>query len=110
MGLLMAAAEIEIDKSKGLFHNIRQMQEWRNLVTHSSPYAIEPTEICDTTRTPRKLHEKNKHRDYARMATHIKAKRFYQVALGDIGLVSDRTGQDHRTSEPSSLLGLLRHG
>src|SRR3546814_13359726 len=86
MGRLMAAAEIEIDKSKGLFHNIRQMQEWRNLVTHASPYALEPTEICDTTRAPRKLHEKTKHRDYARMATPTNAKWFYEVALGYIGL------------------------
>src|SRR3546814_3866805 len=60
VGLLMAAAEIEIDKSKALFHNIRQMQEWRILVTHASPYAIEPTGIYDTTMDPRQLHERLK--------------------------------------------------
>ena len=52
MGMLMSAAAIEIDRGQGLFQHIGQMQVWRNLVTHASPYGIEPTEIDNTVDTP----------------------------------------------------------
>lgn len=54
----MSAAGIEVDKGSGLFQHIGQMQEWRNLVTHASPYEVEPTEIPDTVQAPHKLHQK----------------------------------------------------
>lgn len=37
MDMLMSVMGIEVDKGGGLFQHIKQMQEWRNLVSHSSP-------------------------------------------------------------------------
>lgn len=98
MGMLMSAAGIEIDKGSGLFQYVGQMQEWRNLVTHASPYEIEPTEIENTTSTPGKLHEKKRRLEYTRMADPENAKKFYGTALAFINLVTDRTGINPRAS------------
>ncbi|MBN6729305.1 hypothetical protein [Burkholderia multivorans] len=96
MELLMSAAGIEVDKGSGLFQHIGQMQEWRNLVTHASPYEVEPTEIPDTVQAPHKLHQKKKHLDYARMAEPDHAKKFYETAVAYIELVKQRTDLDPR--------------
>lgn len=98
MEMLMSAAGIEIDKGNGLFQYVGQMQEWRNLVTHASPYEIEPTEIENTTSAPGKLHEKKRRLEYTRMADPENAKKFYGTALAFINLVTDRTGIDPRAS------------
>lgn len=98
MEMLMSAAGIEIDRGTGLFQHIGQMQEWRNLVTHASPYEIEPTEIENTTSAPGKLHEKKRRLEYARMADAESAKKFYETALNFINLVTDQTGIDPRAS------------
>lgn len=92
MQLLMSAAGIEIDKRHGMFRDIGQMQQWRNLVTHSSPYEIEPTEIQDSVKAPLKLHQKTRHLDYARMADPKNATRFYNTAAGYIEMVKGRSG------------------
>lgn len=94
MDMLMSAAGIEVDKGSGLFHHIGQMQIWRNLVSHASPYEIEPTEIPNTVEAPRKLHQKKRHLEYARMADAQNAKKFYETAAAYIGLVKERTGID----------------
>jgi hypothetical protein len=98
MDLLMGAADIEVDRSKGLFQRIGQMQEWRNLVTHASPYEVGPTEIADTIKAPRKLHEKTRRLDYARFADPENSKIFYESAFTYIQLVKERTGLDPRAS------------
>lgn len=98
MEMLMSAADIEIDKSNGLFQHIGQMQEWRNLVTHASPYEIGPTAIEDTIGAPGKLHEKKKRLEYTRMADAENAKKFYQAALDFINLVTGQTCIDPRAS------------
>ncbi|TJW03734.1 MAG: hypothetical protein E5W82_32285 [Mesorhizobium sp.] len=92
MELLMSAAGIEIDKSQGLFRDIGQMQQWRNLVTHSSPYEIGPTEIRDTVKAPVRLHRKNMQLDYARKTDPENAVRFYNTAVAYTTLVKERTG------------------
>lgn len=104
MQLLMSAAGIEIDKSQGIFRDIGQMQQWRNLVTHSSPYKIEITEIQDTINAPLRLHEKTKHLDYTRMADPINATRFYKTAAAYIDLVKEQTGVDPRASATYKIL------
>lgn len=104
MEMLMAAAGIEVDKSAGLFQHIGQMQDWRNLVTHASPYEIEPTEILDATFSPQ-LHQKKQHFDYARKAEPEIAKKFYETALAYIDLVKQRTGLDPRASASYKVLG-----
>jgi hypothetical protein len=91
MEMLMSAAGIEANKGSGLFQQIVKMQDWRNLVTHASPYEIEPTEIPDPSRAPQ-LHRKEHHRDYARTADAESAKRFYAHAVSYIELVRQRTG------------------
>lgn len=96
MEMLMSAAGIKVDKSSGLFQHIGQMQEWRNLVSHASPYEIESTKILNTVEAPRKLHQKNRHLDYARMADPENAKKFYGTAVAYIDLVKERTGLDPR--------------
>ena len=98
MEMLMSAADIEIDKGNGLFQHIGQMQEWRNLVTHASPYEIELTAIEDTIGAPGKLHEKKKRLEYTRMADAENAKKFYQTALDFINLVTGQTCIDPRAS------------
>src|SRR4051812_23408848 len=54
--LLFAAIPHPIDRSLGLFQKVGDMQDWRNLVTHASPYGIEKTSIPNTTTAPLKLH------------------------------------------------------
>lgn len=98
MNMLMAAAGIEIDRSNGMFQHMGQMQEWRNLVTHASPYEIEPTEIENTTGAPGKLHQRKRRLEYLRIADPENAKRFYGTALAFINLVTERTGIDPRAS------------
>ncbi|WP_146750688.1 hypothetical protein [Burkholderia pseudomallei] len=93
MELLMSAAGIEVDKGSGLFQHIGQMQEWRNLVTHASPYEVEPVEILDTARAPQ-LHQKKRHLEYAGMAEPHNAKKFYETAVAYIELVKQRTSLD----------------
>lgn len=104
MDLLMAAADIEVDKSKGLFQLIGQMREWRNLVTHASPYEITPTEIADPMEVPKKLHPKRPLRDYARIVDAENAKKFYETAFAYIDLIKDRTGLDPRASATYRIL------
>jgi hypothetical protein len=91
MEMLMSTAGIEANKGSGLFQQIVKMQDWRNLVTHASPYEIEPTEIAEPSRAPQ-LHRKERHRDYARTADAESAKRFYANAVSYIELVRQRTG------------------
>ena len=98
MQLLMTAAGGEINKSDGLFREIGEMQRWRNLVIHASPYEIGPTEIEDTVEAPGRLHEKAKHFDYTKMISPESAKRFYENAVAFINLVRERTGLDPRAS------------
>jgi hypothetical protein len=48
--LIFGAIPYAVDKSRGLFQMVGQMQEWRNLVTHSSPYEI--AKLRSRTRAP----------------------------------------------------------
>jgi hypothetical protein len=98
MDLLMSAAGIKIDRSKGLFQKIGQMQQWRNLVTHASPYEISPTEIADTIKAPRKLHKPNRLLQYTRTSDAENAKSFYKTAVAYITLVKEKTGHEPHAS------------
>ncbi|AUT62863.1 hypothetical protein C2L65_25130 [Paraburkholderia terrae] len=91
MKMLMDAAGIEVSKGNGLFQQIAKMQDWRNLVTHASPYEIEPTEIADPSHSSQ-LHRRVHHRDYARSVDADSAKRFYSTAVDYIELVRQKTG------------------
>jgi hypothetical protein len=46
--LLCSALSLKVDKSQGLFQQIQEMQEWRNLVTHASPYKVDATRVEKT--------------------------------------------------------------
>jgi hypothetical protein len=98
MELPMFAAGTEIDKSKGIFQHIAQMQRWRNLVTHAEPYEIGPLEVLDTVKEPRKLHLQKQHLDYAESANAENARRFYGTACDFVTLVSESTGIDPRAT------------
>ena len=91
---LMSAADIAVDKGSGLFQHIGLMQDWRNLVTHASPYEIEPTEIANSHDAPGKLHAPKWHLEYTRMADAEHAKKFYETACAFIDLVKKRTDLD----------------
>ena len=104
MGMLMSAAAIEIDRGQGLFQHIGQMQVWRNLVTHASPYGIEPTEIDNTVEAPGVLHAKKRHLEYTRMADPEHARKFYETAVAFIELVIKQTGLDPRASATYQIL------
>lgn len=98
MELLMSAAGIEIDKSQGLFRDIGHMQQWRNLVTHSSPYEVGPTEVSNTNKATLKLHRKTMHLDYARKTDPENAVKFYNTAIAYTELLKERTGLEPHAS------------
>jgi len=85
-----------IDKSQGLFQVIRVMQDWRNLVTHSRPYAIENTEIENTTDAPLKLHKSFHDQEYTRRVNLDNAKKFYLTAVKYTELITELTGINPR--------------
>lgn len=96
--MLFAIIPYQIDKSTGLFQTVRDMQRWRNLVTHSSPYRIEPTSVADTTSAPRKLHSPFQGKEYARKVSLDNAQKFYTCAFDYIHLVKELTSIDPRAS------------
>lgn len=98
MQLLMSAAGIEIDKGAGLFQDISRMQQWRNLVTHSSPYEVGPHLIENTATEPQILHNATNHLQYARTTDADNARLFYRTAVAYIDLVKERTGIEPRAS------------
>ena len=74
------------------------MQQWRNLVSHSSPYEIGPPEIADIIKAPGRLHRKTMHLDFARMADSENATKFYNTAVAYIDVLKERTGLDPHAS------------
>lgn len=94
--LLFSATGQEIDKSQGLFQTISEMQHWRNLVTHASPYRIEETEIANTTTAPGKLHKPKHIKDYTRSVDVKNAARFYQAAFNYIEFLKVGSGLEPR--------------
>ena len=95
--MLCRAIQIESDKSQGLFQKIDEMQRWRNLVAHASPYDIPPTIVTDTAKIDPRIHEKGGEQ-YAQKADKKNAKTFYSTALEYIELIKTRSGIDPRTS------------
>jgi len=98
MEQLMSSAGIIIDKGEGIFQRIGQMQDWRNLVTHASPYEIEVTEIPETVKAPSRLHANKRHLEYTRMTDGEHARIFYETACAFINLVKERTGLEPHAS------------
>jgi hypothetical protein len=96
--LLCDAIPYEVDRSQGLFWQIGEMQDWRNLVTHASPYEIEETSIENTTHEPLELHVPFHVREYVRRVNSENAKKFYRTALDYIDLIKDQTGIQPRPS------------
>lgn len=96
--LLCSAAGYKIDKSSGLFQQIAEMQGWRNLVTHASPYRIGSTPVRDTTYAPRKLHAPFHARDYPNQVNLKNAKKFYHAAFEYIDLIKGLTDIDPRAT------------
>lgn len=90
--MLAAALGFATDKSKGLFREISDMQRWRNLVVHASPYGIEAAETPDTKARTRQ-HAKRRHLQYARMVDVKNARRFYAATVAFTRLIEDRTGE-----------------
>lgn len=95
--MLCAAIPYTIDKSQGLFQSISEMQQWRNLVAHASPYEIEETPIHDSLQTP-KLHAPFRIKEYSRKVNFKCAQEFYSTAYNYIGLIKTETGIDPRAS------------
>lgn len=92
MKMLMEPAGIKVDWGSGLFQRIATMQQWRNLVTHASPYEIESTPIDDPMDS-RTLHTaKHRRLEYARSCDTKTAKDFYVTAVEYIELVRKQTG------------------
>jgi hypothetical protein len=89
--LLFDAIPHTIDKSGGLFQSIGDMQVWRNLLAHSSPYEIENIPISNTVDEQRKLHVPFRDKEYARQVALDDAKRFYSTAIEYINLLKTLT-------------------
>ncbi len=96
--LLCGKIQIKIDKSEGLFQKIGEMQQWRNLVTHASPYDIPATLVTDTVDAPRKLHKPFKHKEDASTTNVQNAKEFHSMAFDYIELIKTRSGIDPRAT------------
>lgn len=96
--LVFGAIPFAIDKSQGLFQMIGEMQDWRNLVTHASPYEITRTSIADTTSAPTKLHAPFHRREYTRRVDLENAKKFYLTAYEYTALLTKLSGISPRAS------------
>ena len=96
--LIFRAIPYPIDKSQGLFQAIGGMQEWRNLVAHSSPYEIESTLIPNTIDAPQNLHKPFHRREYTRRVGLECTKKFYSTAIDYISLLKKLTDIDPRAS------------
>lgn len=96
--ILCSAIQIKTDKSQGLFQKISEMQIWRNLVTHASPYDIPPTVVTNTVKAPGKLHAHFENKEYARIIDVKNAKIFYSTAFDYITLIKESSGIDPRAS------------
>lgn len=94
--LLFTATNQTVDKSKGLFQTISDMQRWRNLVTHSSPYRIEAVEIENTTLAVSKLHKPKQIKEYVRSVDARTAAKFYRAALEYIEFLKSGSGLEPR--------------
>jgi len=92
MNMLMEPHGIKPDWGSGLFQRIATMQQWRNLVTHASPYEIESTPIADSM-DARHLHTQSHHdREYARGCNTQAAKDYYSTAVEYIEMIRKTTG------------------
>ena len=89
--LLFDAIPYQVDRSHEPFLTIGEMQNWRNLVTHSSPYEIEKTSIENTTDEPLKLHTPFHAKEYVRRVNSESAKKFYRTAFDYIDLIEKLT-------------------
>lgn len=94
--LLFSETGQEMDKSKGLFQTVSDMQRWRNLVTHASPYRIEETEVENTTTAPGKLHKSGHVKEYTRLVDVKNAARFYKAAFEYIEYLKAGSGLEPR--------------
>ncbi len=94
--MLCGAIGVELDKSQGMFQKIGEMQRWRNLVTHASPYEIVPIEIAETVTSPKKLHKQYQHKQFPRLTTVKNAEEFYTTAYDYIVLIRERSQIDPR--------------
>lgn len=92
LDLIFQALDHPIDKSGGLFQTISEMQTWRNLVAHASPFEIEETAIADTAEAPGKLHARFRHKDYTRQVDLAGAQKFYRAAYDYIELLAGLSG------------------
>lgn len=90
--LLFLATDQEVDKSKGMFQSISNMQRWRNLVTHASPYRIEPVEVENTTTAPGELHKPKHLKEYTRIVNIENAAHFYQTSTDYIEYLKRGSG------------------
>jgi hypothetical protein len=101
--MLFATTGQPIDKSSGMFQTISEMQLWRNLVTHSSPYRIETTEINNTTSEVRKLHRPKHKKEYTRCVKLDQATKFYNTAFDYIDFLKASSDLNPRASAMYSI-------
>ncbi len=97
INMLCGSIGIDVDWSQGLFHKIKRMQKWRNLVSHSKPYRIDPTIIRNTTSDPSRVHRKEFSKQFSREVTRDNAKLYYSTAFDYIDIVKENSGLDPRT-------------
>lgn len=97
LDMLFSATDQTIDKSKGLFQTVSDMQRWRNLVTHASPYRIEKIEIQNTTTAVGKVHRPKHIREYTRIVDSQMASKFYQAAFDYMEFLKSGCGFEPRT-------------
>jgi len=96
LDMLFSATDQTVDKSKGLFQTVSDMQRWRNLVTHASPYRIEKVEIENTTTAVGKVHKPKHIKEYSRSVDIQMASKFYQAAFDYIELLRSGCGLEPR--------------
>ena len=92
LDMLFDATDQTVDKSKGLFQTISEMQRWRNLVTHASPYRIEKVEIENTTTAVQQVHKPKHIKEYTRSVDIRTATKFYQAAFDYIEFLQSGSG------------------
>ena len=96
LDMLFATTNQTVDKSKGLFQIVSEMQRWRNLVTHASPYRIEKIEIENSTTAVDKVHKPKQVKEYTRCVDLQTASKFYKAAFDYIEFLKAGSGLEPR--------------
>jgi hypothetical protein len=87
IAMLARAIQLPVDRSQGIFQKIAEMQAWRNLVTHASPYSLDKTQLRKIVGRKLPLSES---KQYPNITDLKNATEFYATACTYIDMVEEK--------------------